>query len=344
MVTLKDVAKEAGVSPSTASGALRGLNFVKPQTVKKVVAAATKLQYTVNESASALRTGRTNTYCLIVPNLAIPYYGLLTDELATELNSRGMKLNIQITRADEDTERQLIKQIAGSTADGLFCIVNSLGINEIKTLVEEFPTVVFESFGTNNPLDAVNTPGDIGMHDAAEHLHARGYQHIGVVGQPPFLTLTDDITVGRAIRLHRYQSAMSALQEFGLSEGSASYSCGWGPADAIGVAHDIAQQGLVCDAFLCMNDDLALGLIRGFDDCGITIPRDAAVIGFDGIDGGSYSVPTLSTISIDFAGMAETSVTMMMRQVEREPGRVVMPQRVAVGHRLVVRESTQSQG
>ena len=85
MVTIKDVARAAGVSPSTASGALRGIDSVKPQTVKRVFAATQKLEYKVNVSASALRTGKTGVFSLILPSMSIPYYGEMANALATEL-------------------------------------------------------------------------------------------------------------------------------------------------------------------------------------------------------------------------------------------------------------------
>lgn len=96
------------------------------------------------------------------------------------------------------------------------------------------------------------------------------------------------------------------------------------------------------DALCCMNDELALGVLRGLAECGVHVPDDVAVTGFDGVPTGSYTMPTLSTVAVDFNSMARTAVAMMQDQIERDDADHVesMPRHVIVGFQLLKREST----
>ena len=340
MVTIKDVARAAGVSPSTASGALRGSGTVKPQTAKKVLAAAEKLEYRVNVSASALRTGRTGVFSLILPSMSIPYYGEMAEALATELAMCGFGLMVQVTQADPETERQLIGRALGSMTDGLFVDVAGLHLDNVKEIVGDSPAVLFESFGSTNPIDAVNTPTDDALEHVIGYLKDCGYERIGIVGKPGNADGNQALSAGGLLRYTRYRAACRALEEFSLVDDSRSYVCDWGVGAGIAIAHELAAKPFECDVLVCMNDDIALGLIRGFHECGVNVPGDVGVMGFDGIGQGSYSVPSLSTVNVDRRGLAHAAVSMMMRQMSDEPGRSLMPQRVSVGFQLLTREST----
>ena len=342
MVTIKDVARVAGVSPSTASGALRGSGTVKPQTMKKVFAAAEKLEYKVNVSASALRTGKTGVFSLILPSMSIPYYGEMANALATELASQGYGLMVQVTQADPVMERKLIGQALGSMTDGLFVDVAGLHPENVKEIVGNSPAVIFESFGTTNPIDAVNTPSDDALLSVIGYLKDSGYRRIGIVGKPEQKKGGQEQTAGGLLRFTRYRAACRALEEYGLDADSHSYYADWGVGAGIRAGHELASKPLDCDVFLCLNDDNALGLLRGLHECGIKVPEDVGVMGFDGIIQGSYSVPTLSTVDVDLQGMARTAVTMMIRQITEGGSHSVMPQRVSVGFQLLPRESTRS--
>ena len=343
IITLKDVAREAGVSPSTASGALRGKGFVKPKTTRRVLAAATRLGYKVNVSASALRTGRTGVFCLILPNLDIPDYACMANALATELSHDGMRLMVEVSQADPALERRLIGQFTGSMADGMFVVVNNISSDEVKVQANNTPTVLFESYGLRNPLDAVNTPNASAMSIAVRHLSDCGYRRIAVVGRPDTPETPDEIITGKLLRCSRYRAALNALHEQGLDEHMISYSTSWGVNDGILIAHVIAEDGIRSDALLCLNDDLALGVIRGLHECGIHVPEDVAVMGFDGIPEGAHVIPSLSTIAIDFAGMARTAVSLMREQMNDHLCPAMLPRRVSVGFQLLIRESTRPQ-
>ena len=111
-----------------------------------------------------------------------------------------------------------------------------------------------------------------------------------------------------------------------------------------------SASGLRPDALLCLNDQLALGALRALHEHGVRVPEDVAVIGFDDVEGGRYSVPTLSTVAPDKAAVAKVAVQLLQHRIEEAAGPEevnegaesgVPPQDRIVAHRLVLRESTE---
>ena len=131
----------------------------------------------------------------------------------------------------------------------------------------------------------------------------------------------------------RYAYAYQALGAYGLNTANAYIQSDWSVEAGIEVAHKLAASGMQYDALCCMNDELALGVMRGLAECGVNVPDDVAVIGFDGVGCGSYTTPTLSTIAVDFDGMAQTAATMMQQQIEQDATERnnSIPKRIIVG-------------
>lgn len=349
MVTLKDVAAKAGVSPSTASGALRGLSYVRPETAERVLKAAQDLNYSTNVSARALRSGRTGIFSLVIPTVDIPFYGRLVTAMETSIERHGYQLIIQQTRFEADRERQLITQSEDTLSEGMFLLATKTDSREVARLAGDHPTVMFEDYSTDIVIDSVNAPSTGGIDRAIRHLAGRGRTRICVAGAAIPLHAMADVSSSSRARYERARAAVNAFDELGISGDCGAIDCSWGADGGTDVGHRIADtatgrsndgrpKGLRYDAVCCMNDDIALGVLRGLADRGVRVPEDVAVTGFDGIPQGEWSVPTLTTIALDYEGMAETAVAMMLRKFGDNP--VSMPQRVIAGFRLIERGST----
>ncbi|RSX54655.1 LacI family DNA-binding transcriptional regulator [Bifidobacterium samirii] len=344
MVTLKQVAAEAGVSTSTASSALRDLDIVRPETKRRVIEAANRLDYRINTSARALRSGRSDIFIAIIPDLDNQYYARFANALSNALSDRGKRLILQISRYDGDTELRQIRSIDPSTCDGLFvCSIANSG-KVLHDAAGSIPVLMFDDMsGTADAYyDSIETPGQGGTAAAINHLvNECGRRRIGVVGA--LADRHDDGSLARALRTNRCNFALQALRSHGLADERSLIACDWSVDAGIDMAHRLAAQGMPYDALCCMNDELALGIMRGLAEEGINVPDAVAVTGFDGITSGSYTTPTLTTVAVDFEGMAQTGTAMMEQQVERLAANdttPIMPQRVIVGFQLLKREST----
>lgn len=342
MVTLKQVAAEAGVSVSTASAALRGMDIVKPATAKKVHAAAERLNYRTNVSARALRSGHSGIYTLIVPDLDNQFYSRLANSLSYELLEQGRQLIIQVSRYDREAEQRQIRQIDRSACDGLFvCSTHNSGHDILQATGDSYPVIMFDDMSApvDVHFDSIETPSQAGIHAAIRHLVEDCHRtRVGIVGT--FEEHRQGLSA--TLRQERFESARHALDAYGLDDGHTFIACDWSFEAGVEVAHELAGAGEPpFDALCCMNDELALGVMRGLTECGVNVPGDVAVTGFDGVATGSYTTPTLTTVAVDFTSMAKTAAMMMQdRNDWQASGLKPSPRRVIVGFQLLRREST----
>ncbi len=159
--TLRDVAAEAGVSPMTASNALRGKPGVKESTRAKVIAAAKKLNYRINLTASMLKSGRSNIIHVIVNEFDSPFYSKLTQALSNEIVSRGLIPFIEQTQYSPDAAEHALSSnpFSGQLFDGEILHATGLGTNvPLSKLNGGRPFVLLDACEETPTVDAVNFP------------------------------------------------------------------------------------------------------------------------------------------------------------------------------------------
>lgn len=159
--TLRDVAAEAGVSPMTASNALHGKAGVKESTRAKVLAAAKKLDYRINLTASMLKSGRSNIIHIIVNEFDSPFYSKLTQTLSREITSRGLTPFIEQTQYSPDAAEHALTSnpFSGQLFDGEILHATGLGTNlPLAKLNGGRPLVLLDACEETPTVDAVNFP------------------------------------------------------------------------------------------------------------------------------------------------------------------------------------------
>lgn len=332
MVTLKDVGELAGVTATTASAALRGKDYVKPETMQRVREAARKLGYKTNLSGRSLRSGRSDTITFLTSGIEGDYFSHLAMCVAEEVHERGSHLLIELSRYLTDDN-----DLSYSFSDGIIAINAPRAVEILK----RHPAVLLENYDASLPIDTVNAPSSEGSRAAIRHLVARGCTRIGIVGDNRDPGNPNIIPGSRDIRM---RSAADEIRAAGLEfdEKRDFIKCSWSIDGGIEAGQRLAgkgRKGLKYDAFYCLNDGIGIGMLRGLADGGVHVPDDVLVIGFDGLSQGAYTVPTLTTIATDFKGMANTALTLLMRRIEH-PDKDYFPQTVSVGYKLIEREST----
>ena len=183
--TLRDVAAEAGVSPMTASNALRGKPGVKESTRAKVIAAAKKLNYRINLTASMLKSGRSNIIHVIVNEFDSPFYSKLTQALSNEIVSRGLIPFIEQTQYSPDAAEHALSSnpFSGQLFDGEILHATGLGTNvPLSKLNGGRPFVLLDACEETPTVDAVNFPNEEAERAAMQHLIDRGCRNIAIVG------------------------------------------------------------------------------------------------------------------------------------------------------------------
>ncbi|NEG88793.1 LacI family DNA-binding transcriptional regulator [Bifidobacterium aerophilum] len=346
MATLKDVAALAGVSMSTAGAAMRGEDIVKAATKEKVLAAARELGYSANLSARFLKKGSTGAIAVMVPDILHPYYTNLVSAVCDAAGKHGLRTVIQQTGYSSTTESDVLKQINATLCDGLILNVNNVDDRHLRGMLGNHPTVLLNYPAAEPLFDTVRGAAASGASTAFGYLCGRGYRHACVVGGRAF-DRNDPDTSGRNDGI-RY--VMEAMQSNGLGGDGDFTECNWSVAGGIEAAHALCAAGDDgtravdrYDVFYCMNDLVAYGLIRGLHDEGVRVPDDVAVFGHDGIFGSGvmsppFTVPTLTTVGIDYEDTATKAVNMLIDQI-KHPGRARTPRIETARSRLIIGES-----
>lgn len=250
--------------------------------------------------------------------------------VAEEVHKRDSHMLIELSRYLTDDN-----DLSYTFSDGIIAINAPRAVDILK----RHPAVMLENYDTSLPIDTVNAPSDAGSRAAIEHLIARGCARIGIVGDNRDPNNPNIIPGSRDIRM---RAAKETILAAGLpfDERRDYIKSSWSIDGGIEAGRGLAKKGKCkYDGLYCLNDGIALGILRGLADDGVSVPGDVRVIGFDGLSQSMYSVPTLTTVATDFKGMADTALTLLMRRIENLDDEF-FPQTVNVGYKLIEREST----
>ncbi len=331
-VRLKDVADRAGVSIKTVSNVVNGYSFVTESIRVKVEEAIAELGYRPNLGARNLRGGRTGLIALAVPELAIPYFAELATLIIKAAATHRWTVLIEQTEGRRERETEIVAGIRPSLIDGAIVSALNLDAVDLDAPSRTLPLVLLGEKISGNGVDHVGIDNVMAARDATRHLISLGRKRIAAIGDQP------GQSAGTApLRLAGYRQA---LQEAGLKADAdhvvpaLAYHRNEG---ANAMAH-LLRLPEPPDAVFCFNDLLAVGAMRAALELGWRVPQDIAIIGFDDIEEGGYSTPSLSTIAPDKASIAEHAVELLRRRMDASDLLTSMDR--IVGHRLVVREST----
>lgn len=332
MATLHDVAKAAGVSPMTVSNVLNKHPHVRPETRERVLKAIDDLGYRVNVAARNLRAGRTKTIGFAVPEVDRPYFAQLASRIIAKAQDAGYRVVIEQTGADRENELSAIVSSRTRMYDGLILSAVGLGSADRDLLTTDVPMVILGESVFGSPVDHIALPNEEGTYAATTHLIDRGCRRIAMVEG-------DDVDRLSVTSL-RHAGYRRALEERGLQADPALVVelRELSPEGGRRAAQDLVDGGHAIDGVVCITDSVALGVIRGLADRGVSVPGDVRVVGFDDILEARYSVPSLTTIDPDHDEVARLAVELLLQRLADEPG--WQPREHVTGFRLVEREST----
>jgi DNA-binding LacI/PurR family transcriptional regulator len=331
--TLSDVAAVAGVSARTVSNVVNGYAPVSPETRAKVEAALAEVDYRPNVIARNLANGRSGQIAVVVPYLDTPYFSELLQGMIPVARAAGYNVLVDQTDGDAAHERALISRRArGFLFDGL--IFSPLGLSQADLADRDraLPLVVLGERESDGVFDHVGIDDVRAAQTAVEHLLSLGCKRVAAIGDQPYAT-------GEAAQ-RRTQGYLRAHEQAGVPVDASLVvqTPRFNRADgAQAMAHLLDRDGPP-DAVFCYSDLVALGALHTLRVRGLRVPEDVAVVGYDDIEDGRYSTPTVSTISPDKAAIARTAVERLLLRIET--GEEIAGVEVEAAHQLVVREST----
>ena len=329
-VTIYDVAREANVSMATVSRVVNGNPNVKPTTRKKVLEAIDRLGYRPNAVARGLASKKTTTVGVIIPDISSIFYSELArgiEDIATMY-----KYNIILSNSDQNTDKELhlLNTMLGKQVDGIVF----MGGNITDVHVEEFkrspvPIVLAASVEEQAQTPSVNINYEQAIYDSVQLLVEKGHKRIAFVSGP----MSEPINSMR--KLAGYKRALDeagiAFDEALVAEGDYSYDSG------IEALANLLEQSDKPTAVIAATDEMALGVIHGAQDRGVSIPEDLEVIGFDNTRLSLMVRPQLTTVvqpTYDIGAVAMRLLTKLMNKEQVEDQIVELP------HRIEERQST----
>lgn len=328
-VTLDDVARASGVSPITASRALRGQRSVDPALVARVREAAEQLGYVPDPAARALASARSSQVAVLIPLLTNALFVDLLEAVHATLLPAGYHTLIGVTHYDPAEEEQLLRSYMAHRPAGL--LVTGFDRTEAarRTLAGSGVPVVHVMETTDAPgVHCVGFSQEQAGQAITEHLLARGRRRIVFVGAQ-----LDPRVMQRASGYRRAMRA-AGLYEPRLELLNPERS-------SIGLGGQLFEQALQrcpdADAIFFCNDDLAQGGLLAALRHRVDVPGRIAVAGFNDLEGSAEMLPPLTTVHTPRREIGAQAAAMLLALMRGEP--VARPA-LDVGFRLVVREST----
>jgi len=302
---MKDVAREAGVSIKTVSNVFNDYPFMRPETRQRVLVAAERLSYVMNQSARSLRSGRSGVIGLAIPELRNAYFAELADAVMEAADRRGWTVVIRLTAGERQREVDVLHGSAATTYDGLLLNALALSDGDAELLGGQVPTVLLGDHVAQAPIDHVTMPNIAAARAVTAHLLEQGRQRIAVIGAHE-----GEVVGSAGLRLQGYRDAHQAAG-LAVDEGLIGYVQRWHRSDGAITMQTVLDRGAPIDAVFGLNDMLALGAMRTLQDNGFVVPRDVAVAGFDNLEESRYSLPTLTTVDPGVAEIAERSLMIL---------------------------------
>lgn len=327
-MTLVEVAKRAGVSPSTVSRVLNNTGRVSESTRARVLKIAKELKYRPDIHAQTLAVGYSKTLGVIVSNLQNPFFLDVFRVIEADAHQAGYAVVVANTDYRPEQLAAAAQWMLGHRVEGLALVVSEKDPTVIDDLaVERFP-VVFYDIGLPGPnVTNVKTDYYRGMQRVVEYLYALGHRRMAFVDHHTNLQPLQE----------RKRSFLKAVARCSDGMESANAHGDDSPDGGYQATRNLLASGFRPSAIICVNDFMALGVLRALRESGIAVPEDVSVVGYDNIGLSEFASPALTTVDVfrDRIGHAVATALLQSRGISEGEIRdiIIQPE-------LIVRDST----
>lgn len=310
MVTIKDVARLAGVSISTVSRVINNSKPVSPEVRRRVMKVIEETGYKPNDIARTLVTKKSYLIGVIVTNLANSYVA----EMVRGIEEVGKMYNYDIllcsSYGDKSTELKYLQLLNRKQVEGIIFISDNLN-DEIKERISEYkiPFIYLSRHSMEEKYPTVTIDNYLAAYEMTQYLISLGHQNIAYVAdgiEPSNL---------EKIKIDGYKNA---LKENGIDKEIIYNAKGGKDEDGYNIAKDILNHDKDITAVFCSHDELAIGIINYFYDNDIKVPEDISVVGYGDIKFASMLRPKLTTVKEPFYDMGAVAIRMIIKEIMGE--------------------------
>lgn len=326
-VTLEEIARAAGVSPSTVSRILNGTVRVSDAKQRAVEEAIARFNYRPNALARSLASGKTDTIGVLTQTVASPFYAEWLRGIEDALQDPRLTPLFVSSRWNLAEERTRLEQFVARRVDGIIVLHAQLDEASLLDFSRQTPLVVLgRSLETHATLASVPIDNVQGARDATRHLIALGHRDIAFIAGPPS-------HIDATERLAGYRMA---LEEADIAFNPALVEQGdYVETGGVTAMERLLTRGVKFSAVFCANDQTAYGARLVLYRLGLRVPDDISLVGFDDVPTTQYTTPPLTTVRQPIYQMGRQAADMIVRLIRNEP---VTP--AAIPLELVVRETT----
>lgn len=330
--TLRDVARVAGVHPATASRALNAhtRDVVHADTVRRVEEAARALDYRPDQLARSLKTGRSGTIGVVLPDLTNPVFPPIVRGIEDGLVPAGYVPLIGNTDTDEEREQLVLDRLQGRQVDGIIVATAKRHHPRLLEIASAgVPVVLVNRVIDGNRLPSVSVNDASGILAVVDHLVGLGHRRIAHVAGP------QDLSTG----FGRYAGYRSGLESAGLDMDPdlVVFADSFSEAAGFGGATELLRRARPLSAIIAANDMLALGCLRALAGVGLSCPRDVSVVGFNDMPFVDRVSPALTTVRLPHYEVGTHAATLVLERIADPTGPV---KALFLTPELVARDST----
>lgn len=326
-VTIRDVAKTAGVAVSTASRALNNRGDVSESTRKRVLEAARELRYVPNSLARGLLSGETRTVGVIVTTILNPFYAAVVAGIQDVLGAKGY--NTVLYNSDEDQRKELaaVKALLEQRVDGIILAPVKNTSETVEFLAHHnMPFVLVGRHVVGLDTDYVICDDMAIGQMATEHLIAKGHRRMMLVNSS-----------GNASSELRYKGYELALRNSGLEVDCRLVRSVVLHSDAERAVAQALDEGVRPTAIFCFCDAMALGVLRVLRKRGIRVPDDIALVACDNLEFTEFLEPALTTVDVPKHEMGAKAAEILLAKLRRGKKRTTQ---MVLKPSLIVRASS----
>ena len=328
-ITLREVARDAGVSISTVSRALNNRPFVRPEVRDRVILVSEALGYRPDVAARSMRTGTTGAVGLIVSDISNPLFASIAKAADLALSSRGYALMIANSANDADHESELISTFRQRRLDGLIIAAADEGAPGLSARVASFQaSVLLDREVPDSRADSVLSDHGAGLSEAIRHLVRLGHRRIALIA---------GTTAQRGSRV-RIQTFGAELERLGIARDPDLCRLGEMTAeDGYRAVGELLVLQEPPTAIIAGNNQLFAGLFAAIRDLGLRVPADISVVACEETELTALHNPPLDVVRRDMDELGRTAAELLLARLDAPQRR---PRRVMLATTFEARSST----
>lgn len=332
-VTIKDIAKQAGVSHATVSRALNGNSAISDATTVKIRELASEMGYSPSAAARGLKTNRSSVIGVIVSHLDNPYFSEIVQGIEDEVQGTGYSLFFASSHLNPENEKNIIKAFAEHRVDGVIICSIIVEKEQADTLRQHgMPIVVINRQSPDKFNGSISHDDLDGARQVTRHLLELGHHRIGYLGNKLAARINDQ-------RLSGFQKESAAA---GITpDASMICNCIGGEIEnGFTGMNQLLSSPQRPTAVFCFNDLMAIGALKALSDAGIAVPSQMSLVGFDNIEYSAYTQPPLTTFDQPKRDIGIEAARLLLDLIQSEKPLSTFPSSHVMRGQLLVRAST----